>query len=641
MIDQSNKWYVTTPIYYVNAKPHLGTLYSTVLADVIARYQKLSGKKVYFLTGTDEHGQKIAEAAAAQGLSPQEFVDKMAPAFKDMWHAYGIEFNHFIRTTDKSHIKTVQKWLIQLQEKGHIYKATYEGWYCVPDEAFILERDVKEFKDGTPLCPNCNRPLKFMSEESYFFKLSAYQDKLSFFEENPHFIAPAERLHEVKNFVASGLKDLSISRRTVTWGIPFPGDEQHVTYVWADALCNYLSAIGYLDPHRTEEFNFWWPADTQVMAKDIVRFHAVYWLAFLMASELPLPKKLVVHGWIKIGDQKMSKSLGNAVDPHMLLEKYGAEPIRYYLTRYMAINQDSPFSESEMIERMNADLANDFGNLLNRVITLSLKNGLSTVHAPSVWSPAVETLRDDWWTTLEEFKAEMNNYYFHRAYARLWKFVQLTNAYLHAEEPWKIAATDKQKFNEVMSAALHAIYNVAILTLPIMPKAMEQALSALGMTFKKEHDYIEELNNNPWNLSFVLKSIPPLFVKHEPLVMTEPTATTAPKVELDTISIDEVNKVILLVGTIENVEEVPKSDKLYKLTVNLGLHGTRIVLSGVRQHFAPADLLNKQGVFVSNLAPRKMVGLESQGMMLFAEDEKGRLRMVTIESFVPNGTRLR
>ena len=384
------KFYVTTPIYYVTAKPHLGSLYSTLLADVVARWNKLKGKRTFFLTGTDEYGQKVALQAEKAGKQPQEFVDSFIPAYKELWADYEIVYNHFIRTTDEDHVKAVQQWITMLIAKGDIYKAFYEGWYCTHCETFVTEKEIDPQgvygADSGPACPSCARPTKAVSEETYFFRLSAYQDKLlKFYKENPTFVVPKERLNEVINFVESGLKDLSISRTTISWGIPFPGDAKHVTYVWADALNNYITGIGYGNQLREKDFHQWWPADLHILGKDIIRFHAIFWPAFLMASGLPLPKQLLVHGWITVDNQKMSKSFGNVIDPVELLQKYGADQVRYYLVRQMAVNQDGNFSITDLEQRITADLANDLGNLLNRMTALAEKFDAMVINPPAAW----------------------------------------------------------------------------------------------------------------------------------------------------------------------------------------------------------------------------------------------------------------
>lgn len=649
MIDRKTKFYVTTPIYYVTAKPHLGSLYSTILADVAAKWFKLRGAKTFFLTGTDEHGQKVAEAAQKAGLQPKQFVDSFIDAYKSMWAKYYIDYSHFIRTTDTTHVKAVQEWIERLKQSGDIYKAFYKGWYCTPCETFVTEKDqTAQDASGLPLCPSCSRNTQYVEEESYFFRLSAYQDKLlDYYASHPDFIVPSERGAEVLNFVKSGLKDLSISRTSVSWGIPFPGDDKHITYVWADALNNYITAIGYSDKSRTEEFDFWWPADLQVMGKDIVRFHAVYWPAFLMASGLEIPQSLLVHGWIKVNNQKMSKSFGNVVDPDKLIQDYGADAIRFYLTKHMATTQDAEFSTQDLEQRINSDLANDLGNLLNRVTTLAHKFDLVTIEAPANWGQKELDLRDSFWTMLDTMTDEMEGYYFYRGLHSLGKFVSEVNAYFHAQEPWKIAATDKARFREIISASCHSLHAIAQLLWPVMPKKMEELLMSLGIEnfnemVNKDHDFVASLKDNPWNKNFVLHKINPLFAKIEPQEAPMATTIEQQRIEQPTgISIDDFLKVELAVGTIEQCEDVPKSDKLLKLQVNFGERGMRQILSGVKKHFSPQDLMGKQAVFVFNLNPRMMMGLESHGMLLTAETEDKKLNFITVPHPVPNGTKLK
>lgn len=657
MVPAENTFYVTTPIYYVNAQPHIGHLYTTVLADVAARWNKIQGKEVFFLTGTDEHGQKIEQAAQAAGKTPQEFVDSIVPAFQQMWKNYDIEYSKFIRTTDPDHIRSVQAWIKQLQAKGDIYKATYKGYYCTPDEMFVTEKDQTTLDaSGVPLCPSCGRPTKYLEEESYFFKLSAYQDRLlKFYEEHPEFVTPSERLHEAIAFVKSGLRDLSISRSNLKWGIPFPGDEKHVCYVWADALNNYISAIGYADPKRAQEFAKWWPADLQIMGKEIVRFHVVYWPAFLMAVDLDLPKKLLVHGWILMGDRKMSKSLGNVIDPQQLQASYGIDAVRYYFVRHLAVTQDSPFNIPEFEQRINADLVHDLSNLVHRTLTLASNNGISKLSA-GTWSSAELELFALCKTTLQECASDMQEGLFYRAYSSWWKVISAVNAYFHAQEPWKVVKTDPARFAIIISATAQCLYAIGIVLWPVMPRKMEQLFGALGVAVTPHvgTNYIKTLLENPWEQTFTLTPIAPLFmtIKTEEHKESLQGASASDKKVLETkkmestgealtITIDDFVRVQLLVGTITAVDLVPKSEKLYRLTVDLGTHGVRQICSGVRAYFTPEDLLGKQGVFVANLQPRQMMGLASHGMMLTAADAEGKVRMVTVGSPVPNGTQLR
>lgn len=636
-------FYVTTPIYYVNAKPHLGSLYSTLLADVAARIHQIYGQETYFLTGTDEHGQKVAEAAQQAGKEPKEFLDSLVPTFKKLWDAYELKYNLFIRTTDDYHVKAVQKWISELQKKGAIYKAQYEGWYDTSAEAFLTERDIEFQAEGQPpLSKLSGKPARWVSEDTYFFRLSAYQDRLlQFYEEHPEFVTPAERMHEVIAFVQSGLKDLSISRKTITWGIPFPGDEEHVTYVWADALNNYITSIGYGDASRNDEFSKWWPADLQILGKDILRFHAIYWPAFLMASDLPIPHRLLVHGWIKIDGQKMSKSLGNVIDPQQLAQEYGVEPVRYYLTRYMAVTQDSTFSTQDLEQKISSDLANDLGNLLNRLSTLVAGQGMQQILPPQQWGGHEQKLQQTVKQVFAEFEKEMNSYYFHRAYAAVWQLVHELNAYFHAQEPWKVAKTDKQRFEEIISAACHGLYAAALLIWPLMPTAMEKLLQSLGHTFEQGHDYMSELHELSWKLSYTITKIEPLFKKYETETMTEikKEQPVAP-VQDNTITIDDLLKVELLVGKIVEVAEVTGSDKLFKMNVDFGVHGQRTICAGIKADHKADDLMNKKTVFAFNLKPRKLMGIESQGMLLVAKNSEGKTTLVAIADSVEPGTRL-
>ena len=599
------------------------------------------------MTGTDEHGQKIALAAAAAHMTPQAFVDSFIPAYKDCWEKYGIEYTHFIRTTDKAHVAGVVTWITDLLATGDIYKGYYHGWYCTPCETFVIE--VADEQEPAPLCTSCARLTTGIKEETYFFRLSKYQEKLlAFYEEHPEFITPKERINEILSFVKSGLKDLSISRTTISWGIPFPGDSKHTVYVWADALINYMSAVGYGDNARAQEFAQWWPAQLHILGKDIVRFHAVYWPAFLMAANLALPKKLLVHGWLKIGDQKMSKSLGNAVDPIALCDTYGAEPVRYYLTRYMAITQDAEFSIADLEQKITSDLANDLGNLLNRLMLLAQKYNLSTFKSFQELDPHEELLKKELIAMLEALSFDMKEYSFHKAYGHVWKSINQINAYFHAQEPWKVARVDLVRFEKILSATAHALALVATVTIPVMPQKMEKLLAALGIILdKKSKNYIQELLRAQWNKEFSINNTlfepnQTLFQKYESkqVILKEEKEPMIIQPEIPAITIQDFTKIELRVGTIVDCQPVPKSDKLYALQVNFGEHGIRQILSGVKQHFTPEELIGKQGSFVFNLQPRAMVGMSSQGMMLFAQNSEGKLVIVGPHAAVDAGVRL-
>ena len=645
-----NKFYVTTPIYYVTAAPHLGSLYSTLLADVSARYHKLAGKDVYFLTGTDEHGQKVAEAAQATGKNPKDFADGFIDAYKSVWSRYKIDYNNFIRTTDQYHVKAVQSWISKLIETGDIYKGSYTGWYCTPCESFVTEKDSKEtVEEGQALiCPDCSRSTTEVSEDCYFFKLSAYQDRLlEFYEKNPNFITPKERMAEVVSFVKSGLKDLSISRTTISWGIPFPGDDKHVTYVWADALNNYITAIGYGDEKRHNEFAKWWPADLQIMGKDIARFHAIYWPAFLMASELAMPKKLLVHGWIQIADKKMSKSLGNAVDPVKLADEYGVDEIRYYLTRKMAITQDSEFKFEDIEQSVNSELANAFGNLVNRMSTLAIKNECQDLKAPEKWSEKSQALQKQCQLMVEEVWNLVEQGMSYRAVARVWDYINLVNAYFHDHEPWKLVKKDKDLFVEVLSATAHSLKNIGILLWPIMPEKMEKMLASLGCTFDPSENYIEGMKDMSWNSSFLIQKIAALFQKTEikktDIVENDNKKSQKPqkteKSEKDKneyVGFEDFMKLDIRVGKILECQEVEGSKKLLRSQVDFGQLGKKQILSGIKEDYNADQMIGKSGIFIVNLKPRKIMGFASEGMMLFAINDKNSCTIISpIQDIAP------
>jgi len=638
-------FYVTTPIYYVNAKPHLGSLYSTLIADVIARWQMLKGEKTFFLTGTDEHGQKVAQAAHQAGKSPQEFVDSIIPAFKSVWERYDIAYNIFMRTTLASHKQGAQQLVAQLLKQGDVYKSLYEGWYCVSCETFVTNKDITD--TDTVLCTTCGRPTTHVAEETYFFKLSAYQEKLlQWYKDNPHFITPKERSHEIINFVESGLKDISISRTTVPWGVPFPDDSVHTIYVWVEALCNYITAIGYGDSAKQQEFNTIWPADVHVVGKDIIRFHAVYWPALLMAAGLALPKRFLVHGWITVDKQKMSKSLGNVIDPITLCDEYGVDPVRYFLLKHIPITQDGNFSYADLEQCITSELANNLGNLLNRMVMLAEKNNSMSIDAPQQFSPEALKVHAACIDMMHTYDRHMQDYYFHLALNEILHFLHIVNAYFHANEPWKLAKTNMPAFKEVLSVVAHSLRAVAFYIMPVMPEKMRELLQGLGITYTQDTDIFETLRLDNWNQPFTLVTLLPLFTKPDTLMNDEKTVssiaqqTTQEPVHESTIEFSDWAKVVLRIGTITSAEPVDNSDKLLRMQVDFGTFGLRQILAGIKPFCAIEDIVGTQTVFVYNLKPRKMAGLESQGMLLAGKDEKGAPTIIRPISTVPNGTQL-
>jgi len=649
IVEPQEKFYVTTPIYYVSARPHLGSLYSTLLADVVARWQKLQGKKVLFVTGTDEHGQKIVQAAERANKEVRAFVDDLVPTYKKTWQTYSILYDHFVRTVDAYHVMGAQHFIATLIKKGAIYRGVYEGWYCTPCETFVTEKDRDEgAPDVSPRCPSCQRLTNQVSEKTYFFKLSLYQDKLlRFYQEHPDFIVPKERFNEVISFVQSGLKDLSISRATVAWGVPFPDDPGHTVYVWAEALCNYITSIGYGSANKQQQFSYWWPVDLQVIGKDIVRFHAVYWPAFLMAAGLSLPKKLLVHGWIKINEEKMSKSRGNIVDPIVLHKAYGTDVVRYFLLRKIPVNQDGSFSIQALERCIETDLANDLGNLLQRMVVLAHKHDLFEVSAPSVWSKKSLNLRDIGRDLIKDFAHYMENYSFHGALSCAWAFIKRVNGFFHEHKPWELGydTKSKVKFAEIISATCHSLRIIAVLLWPVMPNKMEALLARLGIVFVLNNNMIKDIEQGEWTRSFALKKGSVLFVK--PLSssvrnnMVERTGDTDEKqIESSTITIDDFTKVSLVAGTIVSCDEVPQSSKLVSLTVDFGACGRKQILAGIKKWYGSEELVGVQAIFVYNLKSRSILGMKSEGMLLSAQDATGKLRIAMLEGLVPNGTQL-
>ncbi len=668
----SRKFYITTPIYYVNAHPHIGHAYTTIACDTIARRQRLLGAETFFLTGTDEHGQKIERAAQAAGKTPQEYADEISAEFRQLWKRMGISNDDFIRTTEDRHKKRVQELFRHIRDNGYIYKGTYTGQYCVSDELY-----VDGAQPGDP-CPTCGRITETVHEENYFFKLTAFQQKLLELYANPDFIRPETRRNEVISFVRSGLRDLSISRSTFTWGIPVPDDPGHVIYVWLDALANYITAIGYGSSHAAaqETFRKFWPADVQMIGKEIVRFHCVYWPAFLMAAGLAVPKAIVAHGWLLFEESKMSKSRGNIVRTETILDVLGADALRYFLLREVVFGQDGSFSFDALVQRHNADLANGLGNLASRTLTMINRYFKGEVPYPS--HAASRTAADDAIAhtarkAIREFTALFDQFQFSRALETAWALVAAVDKYIVENEPWALGEKQdeesRSRLATVLYTAAEALRVVTALAHPVIPDATAKIWAQMGLGDIKKL----ALNDLTWGqlpLSTKLGDVQPVFPRADKSAiermqkmederrsapMTEATAagadttmpTPASSLPASTrpapeqkISIDDFAKVELRVGVVKVAERVPKSDKLLRLEVDIGVE-VRQVVAGIAEAYAPETLVGRKVVIVANLAPRKLRGLESNGMIVAASLEDGKPVLAGFLEDVPVGARLK
>ena len=625
-------YYVTTPIYYVNGEAHIGHAYTTFIADALARYKRLIGEDVFFLTGTDEHGQKIEESAKKFAKPTQQFADEISASFKDLWDAFGISYDMFIRTTDKDHMRGVQKAFEKMFEKGDIYKGNYEGHYCVSCETFFPETQLV---DGE-FCPDCGRATSIVKEESYFFKLSAYEERLlEYYEAHQDFILPKSRRNEVINFVKGGLNDLSVTRTSFTWGVPLPAsvnDDKHVMYVWLDALLNYITALGY---GGDEAKMHYWPAQMQLVGKDILRFHAIYWPAFLMSLELPLPEHIGAHGWWTRDGEKMSKSKGNVVSPKEVADAYGLENLRYFMMREVPFGQDGDFSQRALIDRINSDLSNDLGNLLNRVIGMSGKYSefvIDSTHVLRYHQAEIDEAHAIL-STVENFLDEVQT---HRFLEELWKLFTIGNKAIEAHAPWvKMKEGKTDEALAVVALVANILAKASILLHPFMPNTTATIADALGFTINTKA-YDAFVKGGALLPTFTIKKVPPLFPRIEAPLMEhapQPNATEAkvskkekaPQKEEknNLITIEQFFQTELKIGTIVEAEAVAKSKKLLKLQVDIGETQPRQIVAGIKEYYTPESLVGTQVCVVANLKPAKLMGMLSEGMLLAAKDENG------------------
>ncbi|MGM0523239.1 MAG: methionine--tRNA ligase [Bacillota bacterium] len=646
-MSEKKTFYITTPIYYPSGNLHIGHAYTTVAGDAIARYKRLKGFDVMYLTGTDEHGQKIQKKADEKGVTPQAYVDEIVSGIQVLWDKLDISHTDFIRTTQPRHKEVVEKIFKQLLDQGDIYLDEYEGWYCTSCESFFTERQLESGN-----CPDCGGPVEMVKEESYFFKMSKYVDRLlEYYEQNPDFIQPESRKNEmINNFIKPGLEDLAVSRTTFDWGIKVPGDAKHVIYVWIDALSNYITALGYNTDDDTL-FNKYWPADVHLMSKEIVRFHTIYWPIMLMALDLPLPKQVFAHGWILMKDGKMSKSKGNVVDPISLTDRYGLDALRYYLLREVPFGADGVFTPEGFVDRVNFDLANDLGNLLNRTVAMIDKYFGGEIPAFTKAETDIDTsLETMAIETVTAYEEAMDHMQFSVALSTIWQYVSRTNKYIDENEPWVLAKDEakKERLGNVMAHLVDSLRRTAVLLRPFLTETPGKIFSQLGATDEALQSFDSIRDFGVVHAGTRVDKQGPIFPRLDTeeevaaikAMMTKPAEEKQTEIEpvKEEIAFDDFLKLDVRVAEVIQAEKMKKADKLLKIYVDLG-NEKRQIISGIAKFYNPEDLVGKKVLVVANLKPVKLRGELSQGMILTGEDPDGNLSLASVQDpNLPNGS---